>query len=434
MNARVGPVQAVLLLVVAAGGWIGPPTRAAEPLGIFTDTADIGTPSTIGAGSARFDAGTSVYTISGGGENMWAAADHFRYVWKKVSGDITLEATIDFAGSAPAAGTPNPHRKACLVLRQTLDSDSVYADAASHGEGLTSLQWRDTKGGATHEVQSNVVGPKRLRIEKRGSYVSMSIAGPGEELRAAGGAARVELTGDFYIGLGVSAHDTGRIETAAFSNVAVGVPAPMPGTGRPLLVNTLETISVQSERSAGRLCRRRRPAVSRRPTGSPTPPTPCSSTTEARCTRSRPNLPATAPNPGRLSVPEPVKLGILTRINNDHGITLDGKTWAISDQSQTVGDATAVAGLHRPCRRRRRPAAHRTGAVVFSRLVAGRQARWPTAPSATGTSTSTPSRARAAPRRGSPPRRARTMALNTHPTGRTSTSTPSGPARCRFGG
>ena len=29
-------------------------------------------------------------------------------------------------------------------------------------------------------------------------------------------------------------------------------------------------------------------------------------------------------------------LGILTRINNDHGVTLDGKMWAISDQSQIV--------------------------------------------------------------------------------------------------
>ena len=29
---------------------------------------------------------------------------------------------------------------------------------------------------------------------------------------------------------------------------------------------------------------------------------------------------------------------MLTRINNDHGVTMDGKLWAISDQSQVVGD------------------------------------------------------------------------------------------------
>jgi hypothetical protein len=69
MSARDWPAAAALILV-AAGGWTVPPTRAAEPLGIFTDTTDIGTPSTIGAGSARFDGDTRVYTVSGGGENI----------------------------------------------------------------------------------------------------------------------------------------------------------------------------------------------------------------------------------------------------------------------------------------------------------------------------------------------------------------------------
>ncbi len=68
------------------------------------------------------------------------------------------------------------------MIRQSLDSDSVYADAALHGDGLTSLQWRDEKGGATREVQANVTGPKRIRLEKRGNYVSMSVAGASGEL------------------------------------------------------------------------------------------------------------------------------------------------------------------------------------------------------------------------------------------------------------
>ena len=46
--------------------------------------------------------------------------------------------------------------------------------------------------------------------------------------------------------------------------------------------------------------------------------------------------PGTARNASRLATPEPVDLGTLTRINNDHGLTADGKFWAISDQSHTV--------------------------------------------------------------------------------------------------
>src|SRR4029079_4885693 len=46
--------------------------------------------------------------------------------------------------------------------------------------------------------------------------------------------------------------------------------------------------------------------------------------------------PGTPPNPNRLKVPEALDLGTLSRINNDHGVTNDGKLWAFSDQSKTV--------------------------------------------------------------------------------------------------
>src|SRR4249920_1197358 len=77
----------------------------AQTLGIFSDHSDVGKPSTIGPGSASYDPATKTYTISGGGENMWATADHFHYVWKKMSGDVMLEATIAFVSSNPATGT-----------------------------------------------------------------------------------------------------------------------------------------------------------------------------------------------------------------------------------------------------------------------------------------------------------------------------------------
>jgi hypothetical protein len=208
-------------LITYPAAWLALEARAveAQALGVFTSSQDVGTPSTIGPGSAAYDGERQVYTISGGGENMWGTADHFHYVWRKVSGDVMLEADVQFVGTRPAGGVPDAHRKACLVIRQTLDPDSVYADAATHGDGLTSLQFRNAKGGITREVKSTMVGPRRLRVEKRGTSVSMSVAAAGEEFGPAGEAAKIELTGDFYVGLAVSAHNTGRIETAAFSKV-----------------------------------------------------------------------------------------------------------------------------------------------------------------------------------------------------------------------
>jgi hypothetical protein len=306
---------------------------SAQPLGIFTGHTDIGKPSTIGAGTATYDAARQAYTIAGGGENMWAAADHFHYVWKKVSGDVTLESALAFAGSQPSTGTPDPHRKACLVIRQSLDADSVYADAALHGDGLTSLQWRDAKGGATHEVQAMLTGPARLRIEKRGQYVSMSIAAAGESLHPAGGSARVDFTGDFYIGLGVSAHNTGRIETATFTDVSIGAPAPV--TGRTTLVNTLETISLRSkDRRVAYVVTQ--PGRIEAPNWFPDDTHTLYFNNGGKLYKVQADPPGAPRNPNRLATPQPVDLGILTRINNDHGVTRDGTMWAISDGSQLV--------------------------------------------------------------------------------------------------
>ena len=324
-------ITAVLLSVACASAGL----RSSVPsLGIFTSHTDVGSPSSIGAGSATFDPATGRYVVTGGGANMWGSADHFHYVWVKVSGDIALEADVEFTESAPRGSAPDPHRKACLVIRQSLDPDSPYADAATHGDGLTSLQWRDTKGAATHEVQANVVRPTRIRIEKRGDYVSMSVAGTGEPLRPAGGAARVRLTGDFYVGLAVSAHNASRLETAAFSRVALSTPAPL-GTAT-TLINTLETISLRSkDRRVVYVVTQ--PQRIEAPNWFPDATNTLYFNSKGRLFKVQADLPGQPPNPNRLRTPEIVDLGILTNINNDHGLTFDGTTWAFSDNSQLLG-------------------------------------------------------------------------------------------------
>ena len=322
---------------------VGTHASARQSLGAFTSSQDVGKPSTIGPGAASYDAATKVYTISGGGENVWATADHMHYVWKKMSGDAVLSATIDFVASQPDTGTPDPHRKAMLMIRQSLDSDSPYADAAIHGDGLTSLQWRDAKGAVTHEVQSGIAGPKRVRLEKRGNYFSMSIAMAGEELHPSGGSARVDLTGEFYVGIAVSAHNVGRIEKVTFSDVDVAVPPAITSNAKPTLINTLETISLRSkDRRVAYVVTQ--PGRIEAPNWFPDTTNTLYFNTGGKMFKVQADLPGQKVNPDR-KPPEVVDLGTLTRINNDHGLTLDGKMWAISDQSQIVGTGTQRPSL-----------------------------------------------------------------------------------------
>jgi Tol biopolymer transport system component len=233
MNWRIGRWLMFGCLAMAAGGG-GAWAQAAGPLGLFAEHADVG--AVLHAGSVAYDAAKHSYTISGSGENVWAAADAFQFVWKKMEGDFTLTADISILGQGG-----DPHKKAMLMARQSLDADSAYADVALHGVGLTSLQSRDAKSADTHEIQSNISAPKKLRLQKYGDEFTMWLAGEDGKFRFAGGSMRVPLTGTFYVGLGVCAHNKDAVETAEFSDVAVEV-----GPTVAEQLGSLETVAVSS--------------------------------------------------------------------------------------------------------------------------------------------------------------------------------------------
>jgi Tol biopolymer transport system component len=207
------------------------------PVGIFEGHGDVGV--ILHPGSVDFDAAAKTYTISGSGDNIWAVEDDFHYVWKKVSGDVSLTADIAFMGTGG-----NEHRKGVLMMRQTLDQDSPYADIAVHGVGLTSLQARAEKGAATHEVQANQTSPKRARIVKRGQYFYMWLS-DGGDFQFTGGAMKIALADPFYVGIGVSSHNKDVVEKVRFSNVDVS-PLPPVGKQKPDLYSAIETITVSS--------------------------------------------------------------------------------------------------------------------------------------------------------------------------------------------
>jgi TolB protein len=309
-------VQNAWIAVLCLGMALVPKLGLAQAIGVFQDHGDVGT--ALHPGSASFEAEHGTYTLTGSGENMWLAADAFQFVWKKVTGDVALGANISFVGQGK-----NEHRKAVLMIRQSLDADSVYADLALHGSGLTSLQYRDAKGAVTHEIQSNMSAPARLRIEKRGEYVYMFVAGPGEELHMAGGSTRVPLEGSFYVGIGVCSHDKDVVEKAVFSNVEVSELGP--GAGATKLFSTLETVTINStDRRVVYVAPERFEAPNWTQDG-----------TAFLFNRSG--------HIERLKVgggkPEVIDTGFATRCNNDHGISPDAQGLAISDNSQGDGES-----------------------------------------------------------------------------------------------
>jgi TolB protein len=285
------------------------------PLGLFEGHGDVGA---VGVpGSVAYDAGSQSYLVTGGGENMWFAEDALHFVWKRMSGDVALAADIRWIGTGG-----NAHRKACLLIRQSLDPKSAYADAVVHGDGLTSLQYRAAAGGITREIQANVTAPRRIRIEKEGDFVSMSIAGENESLHAAGGSFKIRFSEPFFVGLGVCAHDNKVSERAVFSNVEIAAGGAR-AAGEPVLESTLEIVPIASGD--------RRVVYHTR------------SHLEAP-NWSRDGKYLLFNGGGRLyrlpvegGTPERIDTGFATRLNNDHGLSPDGTKLALSDQSREGG-------------------------------------------------------------------------------------------------
>ena len=207
-----------LAIVMAFGIALALPQT--NSLGIFTNEGSVG--QTPAGCKAEYDASKGEYRITGGGANMWCAADAFYFVWKKVSGDVTLTADIQWVGTSAAE-----HRKTVLMLRQSLDTGSAYADAVSHGNGLTSLQFRGAPNEQTYQVVAAEDGPSRLRIVKKGSRFTMYFGKPGGELKPSGPVEFVTLHEPFYAGLGVCSHVATTLETAIFSNVKLEESAPV---------------------------------------------------------------------------------------------------------------------------------------------------------------------------------------------------------------
>jgi len=289
----------------------------ATAVGMFESHGDVGT--VLHAGSAGYDAGIGSYTIAGSGENMWFANDAFHFAWKKMSGDVTLTADISFLGKGV-----NEHRKAVLMVRQSLDADSVYADVALHGNGLTSLQYRDGAGAATHEIQANTSAAKRLRIVKRGAYFSMWLADGNGEFQLASGSTRIELKEPFYVGIGVCSHDKDVVEKAVFSNVDLKTATPaiaaasMPAS-ESRLYSVLEIITVAStDRRVVYVAPERFEAPNWMPDGK-------------NLLFNRNGRIEKIPVVG--GIPQTIDTGFAKRCNNDHGISPDGRELVISDQS-----------------------------------------------------------------------------------------------------
>jgi hypothetical protein len=183
-------------------------------LGVFTNSGDVGGPAM--KGSTEFDGAKGIYTMTGAGANIWAKEDQFQYVWREMSGNVAVTATMQFLGEGAA------HRKAGIMLRKTMDTDSPYIDVVIHGNGMPGIQWRNTKGDITNAVDFPFDSPGKFKLKmvRQGGAIIVSIAKDGAELKELGHT-QIQLGSPVYVGLAVCSHKADASDTVVFSDVSV---------------------------------------------------------------------------------------------------------------------------------------------------------------------------------------------------------------------
>ena len=199
-------------------------------IGIFEGQSDVG--AALVPGSSGYDSITKQYIITSAGYNVWYVRDEFRFLWKKMSGDVSLAADINY----PDSGFGD--RKALLVIRQSLDDDSKEALVALHGAGMIHLAQRPEKGlrildmeyrigsrgglpGGKSPDDLVIAHAKRIGIEKHGDYFALFISMDGEPMHQFGAPIKLHIDGPFYVGIGFCSHLPDKTDRAILSNVVL---------------------------------------------------------------------------------------------------------------------------------------------------------------------------------------------------------------------
>ncbi len=199
-------------------------TTVEKPIGIFDGQSDVG--SAVVPGSATYDAGAGSYTIQSAGYNIWYTRDEFRYLWKKVSGDLSLAADATFPNA-----TGYGDSKVVLVIRQSLEDNAKEAMVGQHKAGMIHLAWRPEPSAMMQDMQYRFGGKlagvtaKRIGIEKHGDEVAIFISLRGEPMHQFGPPLTIHFDGPVYVGIGFCSHlpatsDTGVVSSVSFENAA----------------------------------------------------------------------------------------------------------------------------------------------------------------------------------------------------------------------
>lgn len=177
-------------------------------------TADIGAPAP--EGSVAYLSGR--FVARGGGADIWGTSDQFRFVYRRMSGDVDLVARV---ASVIAADVWS---KAGVMIRASLRPDAAHASVfASGARGLAFQRRPATALPSLHTAGGAGAAPVWVKLERRGTAVTAFRSADGVSWTMIG-SETMSLPSTFYVGVAVTSHDPGVLAAAVFERVSARVP------------------------------------------------------------------------------------------------------------------------------------------------------------------------------------------------------------------
>jgi len=159
-----------------------------------------------------------VFTVNGSGADTWRRADGFYYISQPLHGDGALTAHV------LKLKDTDVWAKAGVMIRETTDASSMFAEAAIRPDGQAQFIWRNATGGeATASQLAGGMGyPKWVKIVRSGNHFSAFCrVNAADEWLPIGEAQTINLASEAQIGLVVCAHKAGTLCEAQFDQVTL---------------------------------------------------------------------------------------------------------------------------------------------------------------------------------------------------------------------
>lgn len=174
-------------------------------------TQDIG--NTAIAGNASYTAGT--FTISGSGNDIWASADGFRYVYQTLEGDGEIALLIS------SQTNTNSWAKAGVMIRENLTAGSKHATVVgTPGNGVSFQRRVVADDVSTSTTISGITVPVWVKIVREGNTFTSYHSSDGAAWTQIG-SENISMSSSVNIGMAVTSHNNAEASTVVFENVAL---------------------------------------------------------------------------------------------------------------------------------------------------------------------------------------------------------------------